>query len=371
MRALAVFPDDKKIDIVDHPDPSSPAEGELRARVLEVGVCGTDKEIARHLHGETPGADPYMIMHHEALAEVTEVGAGVTRFSPGDLVVPTVRRPCSDAACTACAAGRQDFCFTGRYTERGIVKAHGFAAEQIVDAAHYFVKVPAALRDIGVLVEPLTIAEKALLQVWDIQERLPWTSRHARRANQAPKLRALVLGAGPIGLLGAVLLQDNGFDVHVYSLETNDDPRAKMVESIGGTYHSAKAHDVKGLWAKLGDVDLVYEATGASKLSFAVLELMGYNGIFVFTGVPGRKEPFEVDGATIMRNLVLENHVLLGTVNAGMDAFEAAVRDLTVWKTKWPHVFDTLISGRYGLERHAELYDGRIGGVKNIMRVAE
>lgn len=370
MRALAVFPNDKEIRIVEHPEPGAPGPRQLRAKVLEVGVCGTDKEIAHHLHGVPPAGFEYMVMHHEALAEVVEVGREVTDFGPGDLVVPTVRRPCGRPECTACTAGRQDFCFTGEYTERGIVKAHGFAAEQIVDEAAQFVKVPAALRDIGVLVEPLTIAEKGLLQVWDIQERLPWVSRRARRTGDAPKLRALVLGAGPIGLLGAVLLADNGFDTHVYSLERTDDPRAELVRSVGGTYHSAQDEDVGALWKKLGDVDMVYEATGASKLSFAVLELMGYNGIFVFTGVPGRKEPFEVDGATIMRNLVLENHVLLGTVNAGMDAFEAAVRDLTVWRTKWPHIFDTLISGRYDLEDHAKLYDGTVPGVKHVMRVS-
>lgn len=371
MRALAVFPGDKEIRIVDHPEPPPPGPRQLRAKVLEVGVCGTDKEIAHHLHGVPPDGDAYMIMHHEALAEVTDVGDEVRNFEVGDLVVPTVRRPCGRPECTACAAGRQDFCFTGGYTERGIVKAHGFATEQIVDGAEFFVKLPKDLREVGVLVEPLTIAEKGLLQVWDIQERLPWRSRSARRAGNAPTLRALVLGAGPIGLLGAALLIDNHFDTHVYSLEPEDDPRAKMIEAIGGTYHSAKDEDVRTLWKRLGDVDMVYEATGASKLSFAVLELMGYNGIFVFTGVPGRKEPFEVDGSTIMRNLVLENHVLLGTVNAGMDAFEAAVRDLTVWRSKWPELFDTLISGRYALEAHSGLYDGSVPGVKNIMRVAE
>ncbi len=370
MRALAVFPQDKQIRIIDHPEPAKTWPKQLRVKVLEVGVCGTDKEIARHLHGDTPKDDAYMIMHHEALGEVLEVGAEVKGFAVGDLVVPTVRRPCGWMECMPCSMDRQDFCSTGAYTERGIVKAHGFATEQIVDEAKCFVKVPAALRDVGVLVEPLTIAEKGLLQVWDIQERLPWRTRHVGRG-KGPKLRALVLGAGPIGLLGAVLLADNGFDTHVYSLEDSDDPRAKMVESVGASYHCAKNLDVDALWKTLGDVDIVYEATGASKLSFSVLELMGPNGIFVFTGVPGRKEPFEFDGAKVMRNLVLENHVLLGTVNAGMDAFEAAVRDLAVWQVKWPHIFETLISGRYDLEDHAGLYDGSIPGVKNVMRVAQ
>ncbi|HJK95077.1 MAG TPA: glucose 1-dehydrogenase [Polyangiaceae bacterium LLY-WYZ-15_(1-7)] len=369
MKALGVFPNEKKLAIVDHPAPSIEAPTQVKFKTLEVGVCGTDKEIAHHLHGVPPEGDDYLILHHEALGEVTEVGDAVEGFEVGDLVVPTVRRPCGDPECTACAEGRQDFCFTGKFTERGIVGAHGFFAEECVDEARFLVKIPKELRDVGVLVEPLTIAEKALLQVWDIQERLPWAAKRAREAGTAPKLKALVLGAGPIGLLGAMVLAENGFDVHVYSLEDVDSPRGKLVRDVGGTYHSAKDEDVKALWKKIGDVDLVYEATGASGLSFRVLELLGHNAIFIFTGVPGRKEPIELDAATIMRNLVLENHVLLGTVNAGPDAFHAAVKDLASFKEKWPQTFETLISGRYPMEEYAGLLSGEVGGIKNIITI--
>ena len=166
-----------------------------------------------------------------------------------------------------------------------------------------------------------------------------------------------------------MVLAENGFDVHVYSLEDVDSPRGKLVRDVGGTYHSAKDEDVKALWKKIGDVDLVYEATGASGLSFRVLELLGHNAIFIFTGVPGRKEPIELDAATIMRNLVLENHVLLGTVNAGPDAFHAAVKDLASFKEKWPQTFETLISGRYPMEEYAGLLSGEVGGIKNIITI--
>jgi threonine dehydrogenase-like Zn-dependent dehydrogenase len=370
MKALGVFPAEKAMRIVDHPEPEIGADDEVKVQVLEVGVCGTDKEIAHSLHGVPPEGSDYLVLHHEALGRVIEVGAAVKNLAVGDLVVPTVRRPCGDEQCLACKADRQDFCFTGKFTERGIKGAHGYFAERIVDKAKYFVKLPEDLRDVGVLVEPLTIAEKALLQVWDIQERLPWAGKEARASGAAPKLKALVLGAGPIGLLGALVLQRNGFDTHVYSLEEEGTPRAKMLESIGAEYHSAKEVDVGGLFERIGDVDLVYEATGASALSFRVLELMGHNAIFIFTGVPGRAQDVSFDGGRIMRNLVLENHVLLGTVNAGKDAFEAAVADLTAFKKDMPHVFDTLITGRFPMDGYEDLLTGKAGGVKNIITIS-
>ena len=371
MKALGVFPAEKAMRIVDHPEPVIGADDEVRVQILEVGVCGTDKEIAHAHHGVPPEGSDYLILHHEALGRVVEVGAAVTELAVGDLVVPTVRRPCGAESCLACAADRQDFCFTGDFTERGIKGAHGFFAERVVDKAKYFVKIPEDLRDVGILVEPLTIAEKALLQVWDIQERLPWAGKEARAAGTAPKLKALVLGAGPIGLLGALVLRRAGFETHVYSLEEEGTPRAVMLESVGAEYHSAKEVDTDGLFARIGDVDLVYEATGASWLSFKVLELMGHNAIFIFTGVPGRSQELKMDGGRIMRNLVLENHVLLGTVNAGRDAFEAAVTDLKAFKAEHPHVFDTLISGRYPMESFEELLTGKLGGVKNIITISE
>jgi len=369
MKALGVFPEKKEMKIVDHPEPELRGPTDVKVDILEVGVCGTDKEISHFIHGVPPEGDDYLVLHHEALGRVTEVGSEVTDLAVGDLVVPTVRRPCPHDHCTACRNDRQDFCFTGDFTERGIKAAHGFFAERVVDDAKYMARVPEELLDVGVLVEPLTIAEKALLQVWDIQERLPWASKKAREAGTAPKLKALVLGAGPIGLLGALVLQKNGFDTHVYSLEEEGTPRAKMVESVGGEYHSAKDVDVDALWKRIGDVDLVYEATGASWLSFEVLRLMGHNAIFIFTGVPGRVEEIKLDSATLMRNLVLENHVLLGTVNAGMDAFEVAIEDLQYFKKEWPHVFDTIITGRHALDEYEPYVRGEKGGVKNIIQI--
>src|SRR5262249_42349905 len=163
----------------------------------------------------------------EWLGEVVEVGPAVARVRPGDLVVPTVRRPCPQAACRACRNSRQDYCFTGDFRERGIKEAHGYMAEFVVEDEKYLNRVPAELRDVGVLVEPLTIAEKALAQIWHVQKRLPWSAPGIPEAERGRGHRAVVLGAGPVGLLGALGLVTAGFETYVYSRSPAPNPKAE------------------------------------------------------------------------------------------------------------------------------------------------
>src|SRR5277367_6213955 len=160
MKALAVFPAERRYDVIDHPEPQIGSPTEVKLRMLDIGICGTDKEIVSFQYGTPPDGSPYLVIGHESLAEVVEVGAQVTRVKPGDLAVPTVRRPCDVPGCIACRAGRQDFCYTGQYTERGIQRRHGYMTEFVVEEECYLNPAPRTLRDVGVLVEPLTIAEK-------------------------------------------------------------------------------------------------------------------------------------------------------------------------------------------------------------------
>jgi threonine dehydrogenase-like Zn-dependent dehydrogenase len=301
---------------------------------------------------------------------VVEIGAEVTRVSVGDLVVPMVRRPCPHSHCTACRSSRQDFCFTGDFTERGIKERHGFMAEFIVDDEQFMNPVPAALRDVAVLVEPLTIAEKGLEQVWNIQQRLPWGCPIIPGKARAHCHKAVVLGAGPVGLLGAMALANADFDTYVYAREPAPNPKATLLESIGAKYFSAQTHSLEAFAEMVGNIDLVYEATGASKLSFDMIQHLGMNGIFVFTGVPGRKGPVEVDTDLMMRNLVLKNQVLFGTVNAGRATFETAIRDLQIFKQAWPAAVRSLITGRFPIEAHCELLIGKATGIKNVIRLS-
>lgn len=358
MKAVAVKPRSKSVELIDIPEPRVESPSQVKLRILDVGVCGTDREICAFHYGTPPAGSDYLVIGHESLGEVVEVGAGVKRFKRGDLVVTMVRRPCEHERCIACRNGRQDFCYTGDFTERGIGKRHGFMTEQVVDDEKYMNLVPADLRDVAVLVEPLTIAEKGLDEVWKVQERLPW-SRDGRKA--------VVLGAGPVGLLGAMLLVQNGFETFVYSRGAIDDPRVSLTGKIGATYVSANTYDLARFAEHVGNIDLVYEATGASQVSFQLLEFLGANGAFILTGVPGRKGPVSIDTDLIMRNLVLKNQVLYGTVNAGKQDYERAIRDLASFRKKWPAEVKGLITGRHPPEKARDLLTTPPNGIKDVV----
>jgi threonine dehydrogenase-like Zn-dependent dehydrogenase len=229
--------------------------------------------------------------------------------------------------------------------------------------------VPEELREVAVLVEPLTIAEKGLAQVWQVQQRLPWGCPVTPGKAAAHCHRALVLGAGPVGLLGAMALVNYDFDTYVYSREPAPNPKSILLESIGAKYLSAETISPAMVPEHIGNIDLVYEATGASSLSFEMMKHLGTNGIFIFTGVPGRKGPISVDTDLMMRNLVLKNQVVFGTVNAGRDSFEAAIRDVGVFHKRWPKALASLITGRFPMENYRDLLMGPGIGIKNVINL--
>lgn len=370
MRAIAVHPKRRAVELIDCDVPRIIRPTDVMLRILEVGVCGTDREICAFDYGTPPADLEHLVIGHESLGQVIETGPAVTRVKPGDLVVPMVRRPCRHEVCVACREERQDFCYTGEFHERGIKEAHGFMTELVVDDEAYMNVVPHELRDVAVLVEPLTIAEKALAQVRQVQQRLPWAcSFHPERKEQHCH-RAVVIGAGPVGLLGAMALIHAGFETTVYSRGAAPNPKAALVESIGGRYLDAETVPVADLPRLVGNIDLIYEAAGASKVAFEAMAVLGTNGIFTFTGVPGRRGPIEVDTDLIMRNLVLKNQVVLGTVNAGRETFEDAIADLGAFHRRWPDAVRALITGRHPLEAHRELLLGAPTGIKNVLRFA-
>lgn len=370
MRAVAVFPGEKAIRLIDHEAPRIEGPGDVLVQILDVGICGTDREIAHFDYGLPPPGSPYLILGHESLGQVVEVGAAVTRVKPGDLVVTMVRRPCPHPSCRSCRRGRPDFCFTSDFTERGIIGRHGFMIDQIVEEERYLHVVPVHLQSVGVLVEPLTIAEKALLQVRDVQDRLPWTVS-ATPAGEGHGQRAVVLGAGPVGLLGCLALRVRGFETWVYSREPAHSAKGRWVGSVGARYLSSADLPLAELTEHIGPIDLFYEATGAAAMSFQAIEELGTNGVFVFTGVPGRRGPIQIDGTLIMRRLVLHNQLVFGTVNAGPEAFEAAIVDLEQFQDRWPGALDALITGRHRPEDFAKLLTGPRAGIKPVIRFGD
>ena len=369
MRAIGVIPKKREVCLFDsHPHPVIRSDFEVKVKALEIGICGTDREICTFVYGSPPVGQDYLVIGHESLGEVVEVGAEVNGLKPGDLVVPSVRRPCADPFCQSCQADLQDFCFSNDFRERGIKGIHGFMTEFYVDHSKYLNTVPSSLRDCAVLVEPLTVAEKALAQVWKTQARLPWIKKNAPAHQPGKGLNAVVLGAGPIGILGAMALVARGFRTFVYSRSRKPNMKAELVESFGATYISSETETPEQLAAHVGNVDLIYEALGVSSVSFDVMRILGMNGVYVFTGIPAPKPAIPVMGDELMRNFVLKNQAIIGSVNADRAAFENAIKDLAIFKQCWPQSLSQVITGRHTLEDYRKLLTTEEkSGIKNVI----
>ncbi|HEY4411600.1 MAG TPA: alcohol dehydrogenase catalytic domain-containing protein [Gaiellaceae bacterium] len=312
-------------------------EAGVPVRILEVGVCGTDREIAHGLFGIAPEGEDVLVLGHEMIGVVERDAAG---FARGDLVTATVRRSCG--RCIACAQGSPDGCLTGDYSERGITRLHGFARELVGEDPAQLVPVPRELRELGVLVEPAADCVRALRHAQTIGERLP---REVRRA--------LVTGAGTIGTIVTCLLRLGGVEVVTASL----DPSSAVIEATGAGYVSTADSDL----ADLGRFDLVVECAGNAHLTAAALRLLDRSGVACILGIDGRDQVVPVDGRTLGVDFVLENRVLFGSVNARRSDWEAAVSALDAIRRRWPGAIEQLIGLRVPLDRFADALDFRGG----------
>ncbi|MCP3102541.1 glucose 1-dehydrogenase [Myxococcus sp. K15C18031901] len=359
MKAVAVFPGKRQVRVIDAPEPQLQSPTQVKVRTHEVGVCGTDKDIVQFTYGTPPPGSDYLILGHECLGQVVEVGSAVRGLKKGDWVVPRVRRPCPHAVCPACRHGHPDFCITGDYTERGIKEAHGFASQFFVEDVAYLHRAADELRAVAVLTEPLTIAQKGLRQVERIQERLPWKMEAGR---------AVVLGAGPVGQLGALALMRRGYATSVYSRSRKPNPKADALEAVGAPYFSTQDLSAEELVRRVGTADVLYESAGSASAALGALGALGDNGLLVLTGVPSHAEPVSMDGAALLKQLVLRNQVVLGTVNAADTDFEAALEDLARFRARWPGGLERLITGRHPPEAFLDVVTGKAGGpIKNII----
>lgn len=305
-------------------------EAGVPMRILEVGVCGTDREIAHGLFGIAPDGEDFLALGHETLGVVEQDGLG---FSRGDLVTATVRRSCG--RCVACAEGSPDGCLTGAYLERGITRLHGFARELVVEDPAQLVLVPRELERLGVLVEPASDCVRALRHAQSIRERLPGRLR-----------RALVTGAGTIGTVVTYLLRLEGVDVVTASREAS----RPIVEASGAEYVSTAGTDL----ADLGRFDLVVECAGDAHLTAAALGLLDRSGVACILGIDGREQTVPVDGRTLGVDFVLENRVLFGSVNARRTDWDDAVTSLGAIRRRWPDTLEQLIALRVPLDRFEE-----------------
>ncbi len=328
MEAIAVTPKKKNsLRIEEMPTPK-PKSNELLLEVLRIGICGTDRDIISGFYGEAPKSSEFLVLGHESLSKVAEVGKSVRGFKKGDLVVPTVRRNCWEN-CLNCKNGESDMCLTGDYDEHGIKGLHGFASDYSVTDASFVVKLSESFLELGVLLEPLTVVEKALVQTYKIQNRMQWKPS-----------KALVLGAGPVGLLATAVLKLQGLEVQTVATRSKKSLKARLVELTGAEYINAKETPIHSLDYRY---DIVFEVTGSPAIALEARELIRVNGITCFLGIYREQEATE-DAGRLFTDLVLGNKVHFGSVNANRTYFERGVKDLVRIRKRWPSFLDGIIT---------------------------
>lgn len=328
--------------------------GQLKLKILEIGICGTDREQVVAGYGEMPQGTNRLVIGHEMFGEVVEVGADVKEFAVGDYAVLTVRRGCGQ--CAPCLSNRSDLCYTGLFSERGIKGYHGFETEYVVDEQQYAVKVPRELRSVGVLTEPLSVVEKAIEEAVTIQTaRLP----QEKEGSWLIGKKALVAGLGPIGLLAALALRLRGAEVLGLDIVDETSKRPEILRKAGGRYIDGRRTDTNKLDEQLGQIDFILEATGVAQLSFELIDALGVNGIYVMTGIAHGERPVCITGAQIMQQMVLMNQIIMGSVNASTVHYAQAVNDLQRAKAKWGNLVDEIITTRMPYQQFREALELR------------
>ena len=348
MKAIAVTPGKAgSIHLEEVPKPSVDQVPEGRGvlvRVLRVGVDGTDKEINAAEYGAAPHGDDFLIIGHENFGVVEEVGPNVPdTITPGTYVVASVRRP---GTSIYGKIGLQDFTTDDVYYERGINLLHGYLTEHYVEDSNFVFPLPETLREVGVLLEPTTVAEKGVNHAYEIQRRLKvWEPR-----------RACILGSGTIGLLMALVARLRGLELTVFSLPQKPNRNAGLVEQLGGHYVSSQEHTLAEVSEERGPFDLMMDATGFSPIVWEAAEVLGKNGVLVLSSITGGERTAEIASDTINQSFVLGNKVMVGTVNASGADFRSGVDDLIKAQALFPGWLDQLLTNRIdGLDSYREM----------------
>jgi threonine dehydrogenase-like Zn-dependent dehydrogenase len=349
MKALTLIPGTTELHLTERPEPQITDPNQIKVKVLQVGICGTDREEAAGGRADAPAGNSELVIGHEMFSQVVETGSAVTDLKAGDYGVFMVRRGCG--ACPACLAHRSDMCFTGNYTERGIKGADGFQQEYVIDERRYFLPVPAAVKHLGVLAEPTSVGEKAIDEAVRIQAaRIPG----ADAATWLKGKRTLVVGLGPIGLLATLILRLRGAEVLGMDIVDADSIRANVLKAFGGQYIDGRQTKAIDIDDTFGQIDLIFEATGVAQLEFDLIDALGINGVYVLTGIPAGDRPVTMQPGYLMQQLVLKNQAILGSVNASHDHFQMAIEDLVAGNNQFPDALKQIITDRHPYTEFAD-----------------
>ena len=366
MKAVTVVPGvAMSAQLRDIPKPSVEEVREGRGvlvRILRVGLDGTDREINAGEYGVAAEGSDYLVLGHESFGVVEEIGPAVTELAPGDFVVARVRR---SGGSFYDRIGMPDMTTDDEYFEHGISRVHGFLTEYYVEEPEYLIRVPQALREVAVLLEPTSVVEKGIHQAYEIQRRLKvWQPR-----------RAAVLGAGTIGLLATMALRNRGLDVVTLGLEEPPYLNSDLVVALGAQYVATRDRAIAQIADDHGRFDLIFEATGFSPIVFEAMRLLlAKNGALVLSSVTGGARRVEVPSDAINLDFVLGNKVMVGTVNANREHFEAGVRDLAVAEAQFPGWLDRLLTHPvHGLDEWAKAFEllGAPGTIKVFIEVGQ
>jgi threonine dehydrogenase-like Zn-dependent dehydrogenase len=328
MRAICVHPGKpNSMHLRDIPEPDVadvPGGRGVKVKVLRVGVDGTDKEINAAEYGAAPAGDDYLVTGHESFGVVVEVGPEVpSTIAPGTYVVASVRRPGNSIYGKI---GLQDFTTDDVYFERGINLLHGYLTEYYIEDYQYVFPLPSNLAEVGVLLEPTTVAEKGINHAYEIQRRLKvWEPRSA-----------CILGSGTVGLLTALVARLRGMELTVYSLPTKPNRNADLIEQLGGVYVSSQERTLAEAAEERGPFDLIFDATGFSPIVWEAAEALGKNGVLVLASITGGDRKAEINSDKINQGFVLGNKVMVGTVNASPNDFRTGVDDLIKAEAVFP-----------------------------------
>ncbi|MEE8414097.1 MAG: glucose 1-dehydrogenase [Dehalococcoidales bacterium] len=335
---------------------------EVLVKVKEVGLDGTDFGIVKRAEPDIAEGRDRLVMGHEMVGVVEEVGNGVKSLVPGDAVVMTVRRGCG--ICHPCLHNQSDMCMTGLFTERGIHKLDGFLTQYVVDREQYMVKIPPDLVKLAVFTEPLSIVEKGIEQIRIIQSRLPWACPHPEHNFQSGEWggckTALVVGAGPLGLLATALIRLAKADTFVMDIVSEDTPKAHLVRHMEAHYIDTSAktpQEILDLCCPLsGELHLILEASGAAETALRLIPYMSRSSIYVMTGIPRGDLNIQLDAAQLVRQIVRYNQVVVGSVNSNRKHFEMALKDMGEVNSRFDGLLNEMITHRFQLNDYQQAF---------------